>query len=80
VRLGLDLVNDATQVAVVAALDFADAQISASLSELEVALAASRRALARYREAGDVLGATRAQDLAGRVLAYLGRGAQALPL
>ena len=80
VRLGLNLVDHTTPIDVVAQLDFADAQIAASLSELEVALAASRRALARYHQLGDALGATRAQDLAGRILAYLGRGTQAVPL
>lgn len=80
VRAALEAVDERTPVALHARLEHTEAQGAGLLMEREAALAAAERALARYREAGDVLGIAQMQQLAGGYLALLGRAAEAQPM
>ncbi len=80
VRAALESVDERTPLALLAGLDYAEAQGAALFLENEAALAAAERSSARYREVGDVLGLARAQSLAGASLALLGRPREAEPL
>ena len=79
IRAGLARVEPTTPLAIVAALELADAQIASGLGELEAALAAALSALEKSAQAGDRLGKARAQQLAGRALTNLGRVTEAEP-
>ncbi len=76
VRAASELVDERTPPDLVARLALAQAHSAAYFCEDKVLLAASERALMRYREIGDVLGMARAQSLAGAALVHLGRFAQ----
>jgi predicted ATPase/transcriptional regulator with XRE-family HTH domain len=75
VRAALGLVDELTPASLVALLDHAEAEGGQQFGN-RVALAAAKRALARYRGLGDVLGVARAQHLVGSALVSLGRVAE----
>ncbi|MGC2407058.1 MAG: tetratricopeptide repeat protein [Candidatus Cybelea sp.] len=78
VRAALDLVDDLTPPGLVAQLESAEAD-GALAQEPAMSLAMADRALARYRELGDVPGIAQAKYLVGGALVFLGRPADALP-
>jgi tetratricopeptide (TPR) repeat protein len=80
VRASLELVDRLTPPALVARLEQAEADCAVELGEVEVSLAAAERALARYRELGEILGSAQAQNSAGGSLVLLGRPAEAEPM
>jgi predicted ATPase/DNA-binding XRE family transcriptional regulator len=80
VRASLELVDRLTPPALVARLEQAEADAAGELGEHQVALAAAERALARYRQLGDILGSAQAQDSAAGSLVLLGRPAEAEPM
>jgi predicted ATPase/transcriptional regulator with XRE-family HTH domain len=80
VRASLELVDRLTPPALVARLEQAEADCAGELGEHKVALAAAERALARYRQLGEILGSAQAQNSAGGSLVLLGRPAEAEPM
>jgi predicted ATPase/transcriptional regulator with XRE-family HTH domain len=80
VRAALELVDTSTPPDLVARLEHAEADGARKFGERQASLAAAERALARYRELGDVLGSAQVQCLAGQSLVLLGRSADAQPL
>jgi predicted ATPase/transcriptional regulator with XRE-family HTH domain len=77
VRAALRSVDENTPNALVARLEHAEADGAQLFGERKVSLAAAERALARYRELGDVLAGAWAQSLAAGSLVKLGRGGEA---
>jgi predicted ATPase len=73
VRLALELVDERTPDDVAADLDSTDAMLSERHGEVSAALAAAHRAIARYRELGDLKSALRPQMIAGITLIRLGQ-------
>ena len=63
---------NARRLDLVARLEHAEADGANEFGERKVALAAAERALARYRELGDILGIAQAQCLAGGSLGFSG--------
>ena len=61
-----------TPVAVVAALDLAEAQFASGFTEYKACLAAGERALARYRELADLRGIALSERQIGRAQIFLG--------
>jgi tetratricopeptide (TPR) repeat protein len=80
VRAALESIDERTPPDLVARLEHAEATGAQQFGERKVSLAAAERALARYRELGDVLGSAQAQSLAGGALVLLGRTREAEPL
>ncbi len=80
VRAALELVTESSPIQMCARLEHADAAITGQLGEVNQCLAATERALARYRELGDELGVAQVQTLAGGPLVILERFAEAEPL
>jgi predicted ATPase/ribosome-binding protein aMBF1 (putative translation factor) len=80
VRSALELAEGATPVSVLADLNFAMADVAWALRERELHLASSRRAMAYYLDADDVLGVARARARVGHALMSLGREAEAVPV
>ncbi len=80
VRTALDAVDKHTPLTVVAQLEHAAADCARRLGDFKASLAAATRALARYRELDDILGATQARSLAGVALACMGRPREAAPM
>lgn len=79
VRLALDLVDEHTPPELVAHLEHAEAEGAHQFGEQKVSLAAAERALARYREFGDVLGIAHTERLVSASLVLLGRTSEAEP-
>ncbi len=79
-HIALKSVAQSTSPALVARLEHADAETCALAAGVEASLAAAQRALARYRQAGDVLGTAQAQSLAAHSLTILERFTEAEPL
>ena len=77
VLAALDQVDDATPPLVTGRLWFAQAMCAFALREFGTTVAASERAIAAYREAGDLSEVARANNIAGHALATLGRVAEA---
>jgi non-specific serine/threonine protein kinase len=80
VRAALQSVNEDTPTALTARLEHAEADGAQLFGERKVSLAAAERALARYRELGDVLASAWAQSLAAGSLVKLGRPGEAQAL
>ena len=76
VQTAREFADAQTPAATLAALDFAEAILTAMLVQYKASLAAAERALARYRELGDPLRTAHVQRLVGRVLVFLGRIAE----
>jgi tetratricopeptide (TPR) repeat protein len=79
IRTGLELVDERTPLVLVARLAHAEAEGAGYFAERNV-LATSERALALYREIGDILGIAQMQNLVGAALVQLGRPHEAEPL
>ncbi|MGB8910285.1 MAG: helix-turn-helix domain-containing protein [Candidatus Cybelea sp.] len=73
VESALKLVDPQTPMKVLGRLSYAEAFVAHQLCEYKEELAASERAIARYRVACDSVGIARAQSLAGHALTYLDR-------
>lgn len=73
----LELVDERTPGAVLAALKYAEARIAGNLREYEAELECSNLALRYYRAEGDSLGSIRAQTTLSHALLYLGQRARA---
>ncbi|HEY5096189.1 MAG TPA: helix-turn-helix domain-containing protein [Candidatus Eremiobacteraceae bacterium] len=80
VRAALDLVDELTPPDLVARLEHAEAEGAQQFGERKVSLAAAERALARYRELGDILGIAQTECLMCASLVLLGRTSEAEPL
>jgi non-specific serine/threonine protein kinase len=80
VRAALESIDELTPPDLIARLEHAEADGAQQFGERKVSLAAAQRALARYREVGDVLGSAQAESLAAGSLVLLGRTAEAEPL
>ena len=74
------LVDERTPTRVLAGLSLSAAMNAADFSEPKIMLSESESAIASYRAVGDLLGAARAQSIAGYALTALGRSAEAKPL
>ncbi len=72
-RLALEAVDDTTPANVVARLADADARLSWSLNDPESAISSGDRAIALYRESGDLLGIARTQPYVGLAYSSVGR-------
>lgn len=77
VRSARELVDDHTPLELVARLEWAEATIAAQFGERRVSLSAAERALARFRELGDVPRMARAQHMVASSLALLDRPTEA---
>ncbi len=75
-QIARDLVRAETPASVVAAIDLAEAHVSATLLQYKNAYAAAERALARYRGLGDPMRTADAQLLLGSSLVFLGKIAE----
>ena len=73
----MELVDERTPTSVLASLDYAEATIAMVLADREVQLASARRAAARYRVVGSVLGVALAKAREAEALLRLGRVAEA---
>ena len=80
VRAALELLDEHTPLDLVARIEHNEASGAYGCGDLKASLAAAGRALARYRELGDMLGSARVQCLAGGSLGLLGRRTEAEPL
>lgn len=80
VGAALKLLHENTPSTLVARLELAEATIAGRLAEHRECLAAAERALARYRQNGDLVGIAQAQTLAGGSLVIFERFAEAEPL
>jgi predicted ATPase/DNA-binding XRE family transcriptional regulator len=69
--------DETTPANVLAALDYAEANVALVLGEHKEQLANARAALDRYREVGDATGMARAQSRVGQALIYLSQLDQA---
>ncbi len=78
--IALESVTQSTSPILVARLEHADAETCLLAAGVEASLVAAERALARYRQVGDVLGTAQAQSLAAHWLTVLDRFAEAEPL
>jgi predicted ATPase/transcriptional regulator with XRE-family HTH domain len=76
----LQLVDERTAPRLVAELEFAHANSARRVGELSLSLAAAERAMAKYRELGDISGIAWAQSLMGGVFGLLERREEAAPL
>ncbi|MFY9664606.1 MAG: helix-turn-helix domain-containing protein [Candidatus Cybelea sp.] len=74
-----DLVDEQTPTSVLAGLSLSEAMNATDFGEPKIMLSNSESAIASYRAVGDLLGAARAQSIAGYALTALGRGAEAKP-
>ncbi|MGB6602456.1 MAG: helix-turn-helix domain-containing protein, partial [Candidatus Cybelea sp.] len=74
------LVDERTPTRVLAGLSLSAAMNATDFSEPKIMLSESESAIASYRAVGDLLGAARAQSIAGYALTALGRSAEAKPL
>jgi predicted ATPase/transcriptional regulator with XRE-family HTH domain len=77
VTAALDQVDDATPPSLTGRLWFAQAMCAFALREFGSTVTASERAIAAYREAGDLTEVALANNIAGHALATLGRVAEA---
>ena len=73
----LEPVDERTPIGILARLSYTEATIALALGESEVALAASRTAIARYRVLGDALGIALAEGREATALLALDRDAEA---
>lgn len=73
VRLAAETVDDATDEAIVAAVDLTAASLDSTLNQYRASFAAAQRALARYRRLGEKRGTALAQRATGRALVLLDR-------
>jgi predicted ATPase/DNA-binding XRE family transcriptional regulator len=80
VQTALELADESTPPLLLARLEHADAEGAANCSETKVSLAAAERALVRYRDLQDGVGAAHARSMVARALVVLGRFAEAEPL
>jgi predicted ATPase/class 3 adenylate cyclase len=77
VKAAQECAGSATPIAVLAALDLAEAHLAAFLSLYTASYAAGERALARYREANDPVLITDAQLRFGNAMIFMGKIAEA---
>ncbi|MGB8909754.1 MAG: helix-turn-helix domain-containing protein [Candidatus Cybelea sp.] len=75
-----ELVDERTPTSVLAGLSLSEAMNATDFSEPKTMLSNAESAIASYRAVGDLLGAARAQSIAGYALTALGRGAEVKPL
>ncbi len=73
VQVARDLTDDQTPSPVLAGLDLAEAELSASLVQYTASRTACERALARYRDIGDPMGIAYAQRCLALALIFLGK-------
>jgi predicted ATPase/DNA-binding SARP family transcriptional activator len=76
VHSAVEMIDEQTSDAVIAALELAEAQLDAWHSLQKASYDAAMRALARYRTLEDARGVVQAQRRAGRALIFLGRVAE----
>ncbi len=73
----LELLDERTPVGILARLSYTEATVAMALGQLDLQLASSRTAVARYRVVGDSLGIALAQSREAQALLQLGRAGEA---